>query len=78
MSNMVSLTRSSLKILEKTQTGVFSISGFLVKSLIKKNWHNYRTSNDIDMKPLDQLFRDDVVTANHDLIVIFRSNADLK
>ena len=36
MSNLVFLTRSSLQILDKTQARVFSISGFLVKFLIKK------------------------------------------
>ena len=40
-------------MLGKTQTGVFSISGFLVNplSLIKENCYSSRTSDDIDMKP---------------------------
>ena len=47
--NLVSLTHSSLQILDKTQTGIsdFWISG---QSLIKVNYHNSRTSDDIDMK----------------------------
>ena len=47
MPNLVSITRPSLQILGKTQTGVFPISG---QSLIKENCHNSRTSDDIDMK----------------------------
>ena len=48
--NLVSLTSSSLQILGKTQTGVFSISGFLVQFFINENFHNSRTSHDTDMK----------------------------
>ena len=33
MQNLVYLTRPSLQILNKTQTGVFPISGFLVNPL---------------------------------------------
>ena len=50
MPNLVSLTRLSLQILDKTLTGVFSIYRFLVKSFINKNCQNSRTSNDIDLK----------------------------
>ena len=50
MPNLVTLTCPSLQIMDKTQTGVFSISGFLVKSFTKKNYRNYRTSPEIDMK----------------------------
>ena len=50
MADLVSLTRPSLQILDKTQTGAFSISEYLVKSHIKRNCHNSRTSNDIGMK----------------------------
>ena len=50
MPNLVSLTHPSLRILDKTQTEVFPISEFLVKSLIHKNCHNFRPRNDIDMK----------------------------
>ena len=62
---------------------VFSISGFLVKSLISKNCPNSKTSNNIDMKlgPVTKLdekntttskkFDDDVVLANDDVIVTF-------
>ena len=48
--NLVSLTHISLQILHKTQAGIFPISGFLVKSLINKNDHNSRTSNNIAME----------------------------
>ena len=34
MRNLVSLTRPSLQILGKIQTGVFPISGFLVNPLV--------------------------------------------
>ena len=50
MPVMVSLTCSSPLILDKTQTRLFSKYRFLVKSLINKNYHNARTSNDIDLK----------------------------
>ena len=58
----------------------FGISG---QSLIKLNYHNSRTSNDIDMKlgPVTKLdkgnkitskkFDDDVMSVNFDVIVIF-------
>ena len=51
--NMVSLTHPSLKILSKTQVGVFSISRFLANPLYK-NCHKPRTSDDIDISNLDQ------------------------
>ena len=47
MPNLVSVTRPSIQILGKT--GVFPISGFLLKPF-KKKIVNYRTSDDIDMK----------------------------
>ena len=49
MPNLVSLTCSCLKILGKTQMGLFSVSGF-GQSLRKENCQNSRTNNDIDMK----------------------------
>ena len=77
--NLVSITRPSLQILDKTQTD-FRISG---QSLIKENCHNSRTSDDIDMKlgpvtkpekrnnkTLDK-FNNDVMSVNCDAIVIF-------
>ena len=48
--NLVFPTCPNLQILGKSQTGVFPNSRFLVKSLIKVNCHNSRTSDDIDMK----------------------------
>ena len=78
--NLVSITRPSLQILDKTQTD-FRISG---QSLIKENCHNSRTSDDIDMKlgPVTKLdkrnkttskkFDVDVMSENCDVIVIFR------
>ena len=47
VSDLVSLTRPSLQILDKTQTGKFSIFG---QFLIKRNCHNSRTSDVFDMK----------------------------
>ena len=84
MPNLVSVNRfSSLQKLNKTQTGVFSISGFLVKSLVNKSCHNSGTSRDIDMKlepvtKLDKRNRStskkidhDFVSANHSVTLIF-------
>ena len=83
MRNMVSLTYSSLQILDKTQTGLFPISGFLAKSLISKSCHNSRISNNIDKKlelvpKIDKKVRqrsknfdDIVVSTNYDAIVFF-------
>ena len=50
MSNLVSITRYSLQILGKTQTGVFSDFRMSGQSFIKENCHNSRTGDDIDMK----------------------------
>ena len=50
MPNLVSLTCPGLQKLDKTQTRVFPIFGFLVKSFINKNCHNSANTNDIDMK----------------------------
>ena len=83
MSNLVSLTCPSLQILDKSQTGLFLISGFLVKSVINKNCHNSRTINNIGIKlgPATKLeirktttaktFDDHVMSANDDVIVIY-------
>ena len=80
MPNLVSITRPSLQILGKTQTGVFPISG---EYLIKENCYNSRTSDDIDMKlgPVTKLgtrdkttskkFDVDIMSENCDVIVIF-------
>ena len=81
MLNVVSVTRPSLQILGKSQTGVFDflISG---QSLTKEICHNSRvTDDDIDMKlgPLFlkrnkstlRKFDDDVMFANCDMIFIF-------
>ena len=77
MLNLVSLTRPSLQILGKTQTTVFPIS------FIKVNFHNSRTSDDIEMKPgpvikIDKKNKgrskkadDDVMLKNCEVIVIF-------
>ena len=51
MPNLVSVNRfSSLQMLNKTQTGVFLISGFLVKSPVNRSCRNSGNSKDIDMK----------------------------
>ena len=83
MSNLVSLTCPTLQILDKSQTGLFLISGFLVKSVINKNCHNSRTINNTSMKlgPATKLeirktttaktFDDHVMSANDDVIVIY-------
>ena len=80
--NLVSLTGFRLQILGKTQTGVFLISRFLV-NLIKKNCHNSRTNDDIDIKlePVTKLekktktisrkFADQFMSANCDVIIMF-------
>ena len=79
MPNLVSLTHPSIQMLNKTQTGVFQISRFLVKSLINKNCQNPGTNNDIGMKlgPVTKLgkrktstkFDDNVVSVNYYLII---------
>ena len=86
MPNLVALTRPSLQIFGKTQTGVFPISGFMVK----ENYHNSRTSNVINMKlkPITKLvkinktasknFDHDVMSKNCDVIVIFLFMANLE
>ena len=81
---MVSPTCLSPQISDKTETGIFLISAFLVKSHINKNCHNSRTSDDIYMKlgPITKLakknaatskkFDDDVLSINYDFILSFR------
>ena len=82
MSKFVSVNCPSLQILDKTQTQLFPISGFLVKCIINY-CYNTGTSNDIAMKlaPETKLgkkntttfktFDDDIVSTNYDAIVIF-------
>ena len=48
--NFVSLTRPSLQILDKIQTGEFVYFQISGQSLIKENCHNSRISHDIGMK----------------------------
>ena len=81
--NLIFLTRPSPHILVKTQTGVFPIFRFLVKSLTNKIYHKSRTSNGIDIKlgPVTELdmknttmsnkFDDDFVSGNYYIIVFF-------
>ena len=82
--NLVSLTCHSPNImLDKIQTKVFSISGFLVKWVINKNSFNSRIINDIEAKlrPLSKLgerntiplkdFDNDFMLANYNVIIIF-------
>ena len=47
MSNMVYLIHFSPWILDKIQAGVSSISEFLVKSDINKNYHNSRNCDEL-------------------------------
>ena len=88
MLSFVSLTWPSPRMLYKVQTGVFPISGFLVKSFINKNCYNFRTSNDIDMKLASlpkpenrntmrlKMFGSDFILVNHDDIAIFPANLE--
>ena len=83
MLYLLSLIFPRLKILDKTQTGVFMISRFLVKSLRNRKRHNSRNSYDIDMNPrsarklikrnttLLKNVDDDVVSANYEANVTF-------
>ena len=50
MLDLVSVNCPCLQILDKSQTGIFSISGFLVKPFIAKTCQNSRTSDDVNMK----------------------------
>ena len=80
MPNLIFLTRPSLQILVKTQMGVFPISA---QSLIKRNCHNSRTNDDIDMtlgpvskldksnKTLPKKFDDEVMSENCSFVAIF-------
>ena len=60
-------TRRTLQILKKTQKGLFRNSGFFVKSIINKNFHNSRNSKDIDMKlgPSNKLDKRNTATSKH-------------
>ena len=51
MTNLVFIIYPSLQILERNSDG--SISDFQIsgQSFIEENYHNSRTSNDIDVKP---------------------------
>ena len=85
MPNLVSITcpTQSPDIGQTSDGGIsdFRISG---QSLIKENCHNFRTSDDINMKlgPVTKLdkknnttsenFDDDVMSGNCDVIIIFR------
>ena len=48
--NLIPLTRPSLQILEKTQTGGISDCRISDQSLIRENYNNSRTNDDTDMK----------------------------
>ena len=50
MSTFVTPSNSSSHILEKIQTGVSFISEFVFKSLINKNFNNFKTTNNAHMK----------------------------
>ena len=65
MRILVSLTYHSLQMLGKSETGIFLISEFLVKSLINKNCHNSRPKNHINMKlgPVTQLDKGNTTTS---------------
>ena len=68
---MISLTCLSLKIL-----GMFSI---FVLCLIFENYHNSRTSNDIDMKlgPVTKLDKENTVTSKKFDVYVVLANFDV-
>lgn len=59
MPSLISLTCFIPRIVDKTQTMVFRISGFVAKPIVKKNNQRPRASNDIDMElgPLSKLIQ---------------------
>ena len=71
MPILVSLTRPILQIFGKTQTGVFSISGFLVNPLSKKIILTWVTKLDKRNKATSKMFYDKVMSANCEVIVVF-------
>ena len=74
MSNLASVTCPSLHILVKSETEVFLIFGFLVKSLINHNCHNSKTSYDIYMKlgPVTNLARRNTTTSKKLTMMSYR------
>ena len=75
----VSLTCSSPQILGKVQTGIFSSSRFPVRSLINKNFHNFKTSYNIDKTSTTNLVRekwwsqktdDDIKLVSYDYVTV--------
>ena len=83
MSNLVSLTHSSFPVLDKSQAGVFQFPDLIKESLKKENFHNSRTSDNIDTKlnavtKLDKRSRitlknsnDDFMSGNSNVTAIF-------
>ena len=81
--SFIFLSQLSLQILDRTQTGVFPITRFLVNPLLKEIVIIVRTSGGIDMKrgPVTKLdkrrkttskkFDNDVMSKNCDAIAIF-------
>ena len=53
--------------MDKTLTGIFRISRFLVKSLTNRKCHNSRTSNDIDVKlgPVTKIDKRNTATSKY-------------
>ena len=76
MPNLVSITRTSLQVLGKIQTGVFPISGISGPSLIKENCHNSRTGADIDMKhgPVTKLDKRNKTTSKKMMVTSFQEH----
>ena len=72
--NLVFLIGPSLQILDKTQTGVFPIFGFLVIPFINENCHNSTTSDDIDMKfgPVTKFDKRNMATSKKLTINLYR------
>ena len=72
MPGLVFLTRLSLQILGKTKTGVFPVSGFLVKPLEKEIVITPEPVTTFDRKKQNNVKKfDDVMSENCDVIAIF-------
>lgn len=69
-----SLILRSLQILSKIQTGVFLISGFLIKFRLNKNCHNSRSTNDIDMtlSQVTKLYKNNTATSKNLTMMLIR------
>ena len=79
MPNVVSITGPSLQILGRTQTRIFLTSGLPDFQIpYKKNRHNSRTRDDIDMKlgPVTKLDKRNKTTSKNSTLTIMPENCD--